>query len=117
MSKWKKFVDENKTIVAVFTNLKHAFETIDHKILFEKLKWYGLVVTSYLSDRKQKTIIINSTFSGIRDTDMGVPQGSVLGLFSSYNKGFISRFADDTLGAVEGSNIDDVVLKINLALS
>lgn len=33
----KKEIDKEKLVVAVFIDLKRAFETVDHKILIEKI--------------------------------------------------------------------------------
>ena len=54
-----KYIDEGKLPLSVFLDLSKAFDTIDHRILLQKLKYYGVSDTplkwlrSYLSDRKQ----------------------------------------------------------------
>ena len=76
---------DNKEIpLAIFLDLSKAFDTIDHKILLHKLKYYGIIgkslalVENYLSDRKQ-SVIINDTKSSLLPIKIGVPQGSILG--------------------------------------
>ena len=76
----------------VFLDLSAAFDTIDHEILLERLRFrYGfsnLVLqwfTSYLIDRPQR-IVLDKFSSQPRHLSCGVPQDSVLGpvLFSLY---------------------------------
>ena len=72
-------------------DLGKAFDTINHELLLVKLHAYGfseqalLILSSYLSNRKQR-VKINNTFSSWTDLIQGVPQGSVLGplLFNIY---------------------------------
>ena len=64
-------------------DLKKAFDTVDHKILYQKLEYYGVVdrelswFKSYLSNRKQ-FCRVNGVDSNIKNIDVGVPQGSCL---------------------------------------
>ncbi len=68
-----------------------AFDTVNHKILLDKLINYGIICTvhdwfeSYLEKRKQYTVV-NNAKSKINEINIGVPQGSVLGpiLFLHY---------------------------------
>ena len=109
---------------AILMDLSKAFDTINHELLLAKLHAYGfseqalLILSSYLSNRKQR-IKINNTFSSWTDLLQGVPQGSVLGplLFSIYlNDLFFSlknidvcNFADDTTPYVCDKSIGTVV--------
>ena len=67
--------------------LSPAFDCINHAVLLEKMKFYGvsgkfyILVKSYLDGRYQKVILsynngIESTWEKIKQ---GVPQGSILG--------------------------------------
>ena len=61
-----------------------AFDTLDHAILLEKLRYYGISGTSlywfrsYLSNRK-RYVEINNERSPCLNIKTGVPQGSTLG--------------------------------------
>jgi hypothetical protein len=86
-------LDHGNAVLLVLLDLSAAFDTIDHKILLNRLhtrcgirdtalKWFK----SYLGDRTQKVTIGNS-YSETEPLKYCVPQGSVLGpiLFSIYN--------------------------------
>jgi hypothetical protein len=84
LSKFKKAIDDNKIVIAVFLDLKRAFETIDRNLLLKKLEDVGLggsVLSwfkSYLSGRTQNVKVRETTSTNITN-NLGVPQGSVLG--------------------------------------
>jgi hypothetical protein len=80
----------NKQIVGgIFYDLKKAFDCVQHKILLDKLKFYGIegkfktLIESYLSNRYQKVslekIDYNKNSSKWAKINCGVPQGSMLG--------------------------------------
>ena len=54
---WKKALDENKNIGAIFMDLSKAFDTLNHNLLIAKLNAYGfsknslLFIQSYLENR------------------------------------------------------------------
>ena len=83
LTDWKDAVDKNLVVVAVFIDLKRAFETVDRQLLLHKLSLYGCdetVInwfTSYLSDRCQQTRF-GTAISGLLSILIGVSQGSVL---------------------------------------
>ena len=72
------------TPISIFLDLSKAFDTLNHKILLDKLHYYGItgtahkLMTSYISDRKQ-FVEINDAKSDTQVLTTGVPQGSILG--------------------------------------
>ena len=104
-------LDCGKAVVGCYIDLKKAFDTVNHRILIEKMQRYGIRghildwFKSYLNNRKQFTHI-NHTNSNLNSISCGVPQGSILGplLFILYINDIsnISHlmhtilFADDT---------------------
>lgn len=74
----------NNKIIGIFIDLKKAFDSIDNKILIQKIKIYGIsgpfndLLNSYLENRKIYTLI-NGAKSKDKIINFGVPQGSVLG--------------------------------------
>ena len=77
---WLNNVDNAKVNIAVFIDLKKAFDTVDHNILL-KMKFYGIYEKelswfhSYLSNRTQRCFV-NGVLSSVRTIKCGVPQGS-----------------------------------------
>ena len=75
---------ENCSKTGIFLDFKKAFDTVNHKILLEKLERYGIrgktlaLFENYLIDRFQ-CIEIDGKFSNFLEMSTGVPQGSVLG--------------------------------------
>lgn len=82
IANWKEICEDGNTIIAVFLDLKRAFETIDRSRLLMKLKATGFQprvmkwFESYLHNRSQRTIVNGHISDPVRN-DLGVPQGSV----------------------------------------
>ena len=109
----------------IFIDYSKAFDTIDHNILLNKLKIYGLdtnaqlFLKSYLDNRYQR-ININTIASNYSKLRCGVPQGSILGplLFIIYTndifleieeKEKMYMYADDTLLMSKGHTEEIVI--------
>ena len=77
--------EEKKFGCGIFIDLKKAFDTVNHRILLQKLEHYGIRdqalkwFTSYLFDRKQYVRLNDLVDSDMKNINCGVPQGSVLG--------------------------------------
>ena len=77
-------IDKDQLTCGIFIDLSKAFDTVNHDILLDKLDHYGIrgnalsLFRSYLSDRKQYTVIENIK-SKSYNINVGVPQGSGLG--------------------------------------
>ena len=116
----RQSIDKGGHTVAIFLDLCKAFDTVDHKILLQKLPYYGirgkshLLLKSYLANRFQFTVI-NGVNSDVKPVNCGVPQGSVLGplLFLLYvndlehciSSDIPRLFADDTGLFIHGLDI------------
>ena len=100
-----------KSSYCIFLDFAKAFDTVNHRILVDKLKYYGVhgktleLFDSYLSDRTQ-VVEVNGHLSEKGVIKHGVPQGSILGplLFLLYINDISESsdilkfflFADDT---------------------
>ena len=99
------------TPLAVILDLSKAFDTLDHNIMIEKLRHYGIEnkslnwFVSYL-EKRQQFVEFENKCSEISFLSTGVPQGSILGplLFNIYVNDIknatqhfnIIQYADDT---------------------
>ena len=78
-------LDTSYQCTGIFIDFSKAFHTIQHNILLDKLYYYGVrgiahkLISSYLSNRKQLVFYDNECYSAVEDSNVGVPQGSVLG--------------------------------------
>ena len=124
---WLINIDKGNSNFAVFLDIKKAFDTVDHEILLQKLKFYGIMSNelnffkSYLTNRSQFCRIrgFKSPFGGVLS---GVPQGSILGplLFIIYmndlphciENGRVTMYADDTSTSWEVKSVHDITVKV-----
>ena len=125
-------INKNEKILAVFIDLKKAFDTVDHDLILRKLERYGIDgrelswFNSYLSNRSQYTNV-NGCESVKCSIITGVPQGSLLGvlLFQilindlhraiRYSSSIL--YADDTTIYLSGTNLRCVKAKLQYDIS
>jgi hypothetical protein len=121
-------LNDKKHSIAIFCDLKKAFDTVDHKILLKKLSKIGVSEAtlkwfeSYLKNRYQY-VSVGSSASNLLCIKIGVPQGSILGplLFLIYINDLpkISNllsflFADDTTLLSSHSDLNTLIDTVNL---
>ena len=49
IEKWKRALDENMNVGAIFMDLSKAFNTLNHRLVLVKLKAYGLQSTALIN--------------------------------------------------------------------
>ena len=114
--------------IAIFCDLRKAFDTVDHTILLKKLKKLGIEGSAllwfkdYLQNRHQ-FVLLNGKTSSLRNIKIGVPQGSILGpiLFLIYINDLPNcslllslLFADDATAYASGKDIRQLINFINV---
>ena len=131
INKWYQNIDICKLNGVVFLDLEKAFDTVDHGILLDKIRSYGikgsahswlmfylLNKTQYLL-KKTQYCYVNGNQSGSLTMKTGIPQGLGLGplLFLIYindlpcciHKAEPHLFADDTQIATASHDINEIV--------
>ena len=124
-------LDSREYTLNIFIDLSKAFDTVNHRILLDKLFICGirglplLWLENYLKDRKQY-VGRGDSASSLKISNLGVPQGSILGpiLFLLYvndlpsvsNVLSATLFADDTTLTISHPNYDELVVKANREL-
>lgn len=122
-------INENKVALLLCLDIYKCFDCIDHSILLEKLKHYGIRgvslnwFRSYLSNRKQKVMVNGVLSNNFCELTESVFQGSILGvlLFLIYVNDLpncckilnIVLFADDCNGLLKDSNINRLIMIAN----
>ena len=104
-------LDTGDLLIGVFLDLKKAFDTVDHKILLDKMHAYGISgnilrwFRSYLINRSQ-FVSYDDRQSAIQSITCGVPQGSILGplLFIIYMNYICRRILSN--GITQNSSLD-----------
>ena len=94
IEKWKRALDENMKVRAIFMDLSKTLDTLNYGLLLANLKGYGLQPTAlkqmenYLPSRFQRRKVSNS-YSSCSEIIAGVPEGSILGplLFNIFLNG------------------------------
>ena len=119
--------DQGKITGMILIDLQKAFDTIDHRVLLNKLVYIGfsdsaiLWFESYLSNR---SVIVNveNNSSDPGDLNCGVPQGSILGplLFLLYVNDMpqaiecdLLLYADDSVLLFTYKNVDVINDQLN----
>ena len=80
-------MDCDNSFCGIFLDFAKAFDCVNHRILVDKLEYYGVrgnvhsLLQSYLTNRFQYTVLNDLTFSDQHPIPTGVPQGSALGPF------------------------------------
>ncbi|MFO7795213.1 MAG: reverse transcriptase family protein [Promethearchaeia archaeon] len=123
-------MDDSYLAATIFFDIKKAFDTIDHAILFDKLENIGIrgialdLMRSYLSERSFKVQVCEESSHIFPLENIGVPQGSVLGpiLFLIYVNDLPNcmpsgdelpiLFADDTAISLRAGNEEDLRLSL-----
>jgi len=120
--------NEKKVSLAIFCDLRKAFDTCDHEILLNKMFSMGIRgaelawFRSYLKDRSQFVKIGNAE-STLLTVLKGVPQGSVLGpiLFLIYINDlpkcsllYALLFADDTTLFASANSLEELIKFVNV---
>ena len=123
VNKWLMNVDNGKFNSVVFLDIKKTFDTVDHKILLQKLSCYRIkdnsqkLIESYLQGRIQ-CCSVSGHVSAMEHIMCGVPQGSIIGpliFIISMNdlplyipNVEITMFADDTSFETDFKNVDEI---------
>ena len=129
---WYVNIDRGKFTAMIFIDLKKAFDTVDHQILLNRMRNYGIDglehqwFSSYLDNRRQ-FCKVNGVSSDLAEINIGVPQGSCLGplLFLIYindlpfalKRAKATMYADDTAISFSSDNIEEIDAVVNAELA
>jgi hypothetical protein len=122
-----KALNNKEHSIAIFCDLRKAFDSCDHEILLRKLSGVGIRgdtlawFRNYLSNRQQ-FVTISGHNSSLKLIKLGVPQGSILGpiLFLLYINDLPQSsllydllFADDTTLYASGPDLPELISFVN----
>jgi hypothetical protein len=124
-------LDKSNKVIAVFLDLTKAFDTVNHQILLEILRSFGINNNSWNWFRSyifNRTQIVKINITGNEcSIEYGVPQGSVLGpiLFNLYVNsicecnldGLIVAYADDTCLLFSDKSLEGAHSKATVGLN
>lgn len=118
-------IDSNRPKVLAFLDLAKAFDTVNHKLLLDKLWRKGIrglphqLLKNYLTDRQQ-CVKVNKYTSEYKAVRVSVPQGTILGpllfilyiddIFNVIPSNNIVSYADDTAILCSGNSWDETNL-------
>ena len=125
-------LNSKKHHVSLMIDLKKAFDTVNHNILLKKLQLYGIRgigldwIRDYLTNRRSY-VALGKDSSGTKVTNIGIPQGSVIGpiLFIIYINDLpktsdylrATLFADDTTLSFSHADFNTIKTTLNTELS
>jgi len=123
LNKISEAKNKNKFSIAIFCDLRKAFDTVDHAKLIQKMFNLGMrgLELDWFTNLRQ-FVFTNGKCSSMQCIKIGVPQGSILGplLFLIYindlplsNEMSNSLFADDTMLLDSHDDLPLLVTKIN----
>jgi len=126
-------INEREYVLAIFLDIRKAFDTVNHEILLAKLENAGvrgralLWFRSFISNRSQRVKIGNSLSSNLLSLAIGVLQGAILGvilflLFINDIQGAAQLllkifFADDITALISARNLTDLINNVNVQLN
>ena len=122
IEKWKRALDENMKLGAIFMDLSKAFDALNRRLLLTKLQVYGFqpIAPKQLENLQVvfKRKKISDSSSSWPEIIAGVPQGSILApllyniflddLFLYTEETFLSNYADDNTFYSIGNAIENV---------
>lgn len=125
VDEWKMNLNKKQTVIVMFLDLQRAFETVDRRILLDKMRNYGIGGSvlkwfeTWLANRYQVTRF-KEAVSSSKEVEIGLPQGTPLScpLFNVYVNDIpkvpvkckIKMFADDTVMWLSGEMGPELVV-------
>lgn len=130
-------LDSKRPVLGLFYDMSKAFDCMNHRVLANTLRKMGINgvvldwILSFLSDRTQCVELTNANNYKIkseeRTTNIGVPQGTVLGpllyivyvnnLSKALGPGTIAIYADDTSHLITANSLDSLSTVANIAVN